>query len=174
VDKPTINIPSLGPMFIPGRVSFDLPVVTPASHDPILIPTKEQMESVLEEEKVEESEESEDNSSSKEIGPKVKTPQVQTPLPTTIETVPSEEVLSTFTIPLLGMEMAIPTPEVITTSVVAAGTASLITVAGGMATQTVVNYLKKIFKKIFTKVLKKEVKALQKTSDSEEHKNQSK
>ena len=48
---------------------------------------------------------------------------------------------------------------------------SLITVAGGMATQTVVNYLKKIFKKIFTKVLKKE---LQKPSDSEEHKNQSK
>ena len=148
-------------MFIPGRVSFDLPVVSPASHDPILIPTKEQMESVLEEEKVVESEESEDNSSSKEIGPKVKTPQVQTPLPTPIETVPSEEVLATFTIPLLGMEMAIPTPEVITTSVV----------AGGMATQTVVNYLKKIFKKIFTKVLKKE---LQKPSDSEEHKNQSK
>jgi len=139
-------------MFIPGRVSFDLPVVSPASHDPILIPTKEQMESVLEEEKVVESEESEDNSSSKEIGPKVKTPQVQTPLPTPIETVPSEEVLATFTIPLLGMEMAIPTPEV-------------------MATQTVVNYLKKIFKKIFTKVLKKE---LQKPSDSEEHKNQSK
>jgi len=158
-------------MFIPGRVSFDLPVVSPASHDPILIPTKEQMESVLEEEKVEESEESEDNSSSKEIGPKVKTPQPQIPLPTPIETVPSEEVLATFTIPLLGMEMAIPTPEVITTSVVAAGTASIITVAGGMATQTVVNYLKKIFKKIFTKVLKKE---LQKPSDSEEHKNQSK
>jgi len=128
VDKPTIDVPSLGSMFIPGRVSFDLPVVSPASHDPILIPTKEQMESVLEEEKVEESEESEDNSNSKEIGPKVKTPQVQTPLP----------------------------------------------VAGGMATQTVVNYLKKIFKKIFTKVLKKEVKALQKTPDSEEHKNQSK
>jgi hypothetical protein len=67
------------------------------------------------------------------------------------------------------MEMAIPTPEVITTSVVAAGTASLITVAGGMATQTAVNYLKKIFKKIFTKVLKKEVKEIQKTSDSSSH-----
>ena len=65
--------------------------------------------------------------------------------------------------------MAIPTPEVVTTSVVAAGTASLITVAGGMATQTAVNYLKKIFKKIFTKVLKKEVKEIQKTSDSSSH-----
>jgi len=157
-------------MFIPGRVSFDLPLVTPASHDPILIPTKEQMESVLEEEKVEESEESEDNSNSKETS-QVQQPLPQIPLPTPKETVPSEEVLATFTIPLLGMEMAIPTPEVITTSVVAAGTASIITVAGGMATQTVVNYLKKIFKKIFTKVLKKE---LQKPSDSEEHKNQSK
>tara|TARA_Y100000593_G_scaffold64484_1_gene119032 strand:+ start:197 stop:721 length:525 start_codon:yes stop_codon:yes gene_type:complete len=174
VDKPTIDVPSLGPMFIPGRVSFDLPVVTPASHDPILIPTKEQMESVLEEDQVEESEESEDNSNSEALGPQVKPPPIRTPLPTPKETVPSEEVLSTFTIPLLGMEMAIPTPEVITTSVVAAGTASLITVAGGMATQTVVNYLKKIFKKIFTKVLKKEVKAFQKTPDSEEHKNQSK
>ena len=157
MDKPSIDIPSLGSMFIPGRVSFDLPLVTPASHDPILIPTKEQMESALEEEKVEESEESEDNSNSKETGSQVQQPLPQIPLPTPKETVPSEEVLATFTIPLLGMEMAIPTPEVITTSVVAAGTASIITVAGGMATQTVVNYLKKIFKKIFTKVLKKEL-----------------
>tara|TARA_R100000329_G_scaffold36202_1_gene34075 strand:+ start:1332 stop:1850 length:519 start_codon:yes stop_codon:yes gene_type:complete len=169
VEKPLINIPSSGSIFIPGKVSFELPLVTPASHDPFLIPSKEQMESALQEEKVKESEESKDDSNSTEIGPQVKPPSIPTNLPKPKENVTSEEVLATFTIPLLGMEMAIPTPEVITTSVVAAGTASLITVAGGMATQTAVNYLKKIFKKIFTKVLKKEVKEIQKTSDSSSH-----
>jgi len=53
--------------------------------------------------------------------------------------------------------MPIPAPEVIASSVIAAGTASVVSVAGGIAGQAVLNQIKKIFKKIFTKILKKEV-----------------
>ena len=63
----------------------------------------------------------------------------------------AKEVLDTFG------EMPIPAPEVIASSVIAAGTASVVSVAGGIAMQAVVTQIKKIFKKIFTKVLKKEV-----------------
>ena len=65
--------------------------------------------------------------------------------------------------PFFG-EFPIPAPEVIASSVVAAGTASVVTVAGGIAAQAVVAQIKKIFKKIFTKVLKKEVASLKKKS----------
>ena len=58
--------------------------------------------------------------------------------------------------------MPIPAPEVIASSVIAAGTASVVSVAGGIAGQAVLNQIKKIFKKIFTKILKKEVSNLNK------------
>ena len=61
-----------------------------------------------------------------------------------------------FNLPFFG-EMPIPAPEVIASSVIAAGTASVVSVAGGIAGQAVLNQIKKIFKKIFTKILKKEV-----------------
>jgi len=84
-------------------------------------------------------------------------PQEQIPanLPKNLEDT-SLETVATFNIPLVG-EFPIPAPEVIASSVIAAGTASVVSVAGGVALQAVVTQLKKIFKKIITKVLKKEV-----------------
>ena len=76
----------------------------------------------------------------------------------------SLETVATFNIPLFG-EFPIPAPEVIASSVIAAGTASVVSVAGGVALQAVVGQIKKIFKKIFTKVLKKEVKNFQTKKD---------
>ena len=51
--------------------------------------------------------------------------------------------------------MPIPAPEVIASSVIAAGTASVASVVGGIAMQSVLAFIKKTFKKIFTKFLKK-------------------
>ena len=81
---------------------------------------------------------------------------IPTNLPNTKETLSSEETIATFNIPFFG-EMPIPAPEVIASSVIAAGTASVVSVAGGIAMQSVLAFIKKTFKKIFTKVLKKEV-----------------
>ena len=61
--------------------------------------------------------------------------------------------------------MPIPAPEVIASSVIAAGTASVVSVAGGIAMQSVLAFIKKTFKKMFTKVLKKEVKDFQTKKD---------
>ena len=66
------------------------------------------------------------------------------------------QTVATFSIPLVG-EFPIPAPEVIASSVISAGVASTVTVAGSIVMQAVVNKIKQIFKKIFTKVLKKEV-----------------
>jgi len=88
---------------------------------------------------------------------------IPTNLPKNLENT-SLETVATFNIPLFG-EFPIPAPEVIASSVIAAGTASVVSVAGGVAMQAVVGQIKKIFKKIFTKVLKKEVKDLQTKKD---------
>ena len=86
-------------------------------------------------------------------------------MPGTKETLSTVENVSTFNLPFFG-EMPIPAPEVIASSVIAAGTASVVSVAGGIAMQAVVAQIKKIFKKIFTKVLKKEVANFQKKDQS--------
>jgi len=88
---------------------------------------------------------------------------IPTNLPKNLENT-SLETVATFNIPLFG-EFPIPAPEVIASSVIAAGTASVVSVAGGVALQAVVGQIKKIFKKIFTKVLKKEVASLKKKSE---------
>jgi len=62
--------------------------------------------------------------------------------------------------------MPIPAPEVIASSVIAAGTASVASVVGGIAMQSVLAFIKKIFKKIFTKVLKKEVANVKEKMDN--------
>ena len=82
--------------------------------------------------------------------------QIPTNLPKNLKNTSNVETVATFNIPLVG-EFPIPAPEVIASSVIAAGTASVVSVAGGVALQAVVTQVKKIFKKIFTKVLKKEV-----------------
>ena len=89
---------------------------------------------------------------------------IPTNLPNTEESLSSVEAIATFNIPFFG-EMPIPAPEVIASSVIAAGTASVVSVAGGIAMQSVLGFIKKTFKKIFTKVLKKEVKDLQTKKD---------
>jgi len=84
--------------------------------------------------------------------------------PATKETLSTEEAIATFNLPFFG-EMPIPAPEVIASSVIAAGTASVVSVAGGIAMQSVLAFIKKTFKKMFTKVLKKEVKDFQTKKD---------
>ena len=61
--------------------------------------------------------------------------------------------------------MPIPAPEVVASSIIAAGTASVVSVAGGIAMQSVLAFIKKTFKKMFTKVLKKEIADRQKNPD---------
>jgi len=89
---------------------------------------------------------------------------IPTNLPKNLENTSTEEPIATFNVPFFG-DFPIPAPEVIASSVIAAGTASVVSVAGGIAMQAVVGQIKKIFKKIFTKVLKKEVKNFQTKKD---------
>ena len=119
--------------------------------DPLLLPSLEQVESGL---GGQESSAEEEKASSKEEGLEVKPETIPTNLPTTKETLSTEEAIATFNLPFFG-EMPIPAPEVIASSVIAAGTASVASVVGGIAMQSVLGFIKKTFKKIFTKVLKK-------------------
>ena len=121
--------------------------------DPVLLPSLEQVESGLE---GQESSSEEEKASSTEEALEVTPETIPTNLPNTKEILSNEEAIATFTIPFYG-EMPIPAPEVIASSVIAAGTASVASVVGGIAMQSVLAFIKKTFKKIFTKVLKKEV-----------------
>ena len=154
------NLPNTEYILNPPKTIFYPPQAEVPYLDPVLLPSLEQVQSGLAEEKA--------NTSSKEkeqdeevtgIKPEV----IPTNLPKNLENT-SLETVATFNIPLFG-EFPIPAPEVIASSVIAAGTASVVSVAGGIAMQAVVGQIKKIFKKIFTKVLKKEVKDLQTKKD---------
>ena len=159
-----INLPDLPDtdyILVPPKTIFYPPVAEIPYLDPVLLPSLEQVESGLggqessaEEEKASSTEEA------LELTPETIPP---TNLPIPKETLSSESV-ATFNIPFFG-EMPIPAPEVIASSVIAAGTASVVSVAGGIAMQSVLAFIKKTFKKIFTKVLKKEVKDLQTKKD---------
>ena len=142
---------------------FVFPVAEVPYLDPSLLPSLEQVQKGLAEDQ--ESSVSEESSSSKEEVSATPPPQVPSNLPKTIESLSTEEGIATFTLPFFG-EMPIPEPQVIASSVIAAGTASVVSVAGGIAMQSVIAQIKKIFKKIFTKVLKKEIANRQKEKDS--------
>ena len=142
---------------------FVFPVAEVPYLDPSLLPSLEQVQRGLAEDQ--ESSVSEESSSSKEEVSATPPPQVPSNLPKTIESLSTEEGIATFTLPFFG-EMPIPEPQVIASSVIAAGTASVVSVAGGIAMQSVIAQIKKIFKKIFTKVLKKEIANRQKEKDS--------
>ena len=151
-----INLPDLPDtdyILIPPRTIFYPPIVEEPYLDPLLLPSLEQVESGL---GGQESSAEEEKASSTEEALEVTPETIPTNLPTTKETLSSEETIATFNIPFFG-EMPIPAPEVIASSVIAAGTASVVSVAGGIAMQSVLAFIKKTFKKIFTKVLKKEV-----------------
>ena len=142
---------------------FVFPVAEVPYLDPSLLPSLEQVQKGLAEDQ--ESSVLEESSSSKEEVSATPPPQVPSNLPKTIESLSTEEGIATFTLPFFG-EMPIPEPQVIASSVIAAGTASVVSVAGGIAMQSVIAQIKKIFKKIFTKVLKKEIANRQKEKDS--------
>ena len=158
-----INLPDLPDtdfILVPPRTIFYPPVAEIPYLDPILLPSLEQVESGLGDQG---SSAEEEKASSKEEVSGATPETIPTNLPIPKETLSSESV-ATFNIPFFG-EMPIPAPEVIASSVIAAGTASVVSVAGGVAMQSVLAFIKKTFKKMFTKVLKKEVKDLQTKKD---------
>ena len=151
-----INLPDLPDtdyILNPPKTIFYPPIVEEPYLDPLLLPSLEQVESGL---GGQESSAEEEKSSSKEEALEVTPETIPTNLPNTKETLSTEEAIATFNIPFFG-EMPIPAPEVIASSVIAAGTASVVSVAGGIAMQSVLAFIKKTFKKMFTKVLKKEI-----------------
>ena len=150
-------------VLVPPKTIFYPPVADVPYLDPVLLPSLEQVESGVGDQG--DSSNSEDDKASSTEGVQQLKPEIiQNNLPTTTEILPSEDTIATFNIPFFG-EMPIPAPEVIASSVIAAGTASVVSVAGGIAMQSVLAFIKKTFKKIFTKVLKKEVKDLQTKKD---------
>ena len=151
-----INLPDLPKtdyILVPPKTIFYPPVAEIPYLDPVLLPSLEQVESGL---GGQESSVEEEKASSTEEGLEVIPETIPTNLPNTKETLSTEEAIATFNIPFFG-EMPIPAPEVIASSVIAAGTASVVSVAGGIAMQSVLAFIKKTFKKMFTKVLKKEI-----------------
>lgn len=156
MDIPEINLPNTD-YLVPPRTIFYPPVAEIPYLDPVLLPSLEQVESGLGDQG---SSAEEEKASSTEGGLELTPETIPTNLPIPKETLSTEEPVATFNIPFFG-EMPIPAPEVIASSVIAAGTASVVSVTGGIAMQSVLAFIKKTFKKIFTKVLKKEVKDLQ-------------
>ena len=160
-----INLPDLPDtdfILVPPRTIFYPPIVEEPYLDPLLLPSLEQVESGL---GGQESSAEEEKASSTEEALEVKPETIPTNLPATKETLSTEEAIATFNIPFFG-EMPIPAPEVIASSVIAAGTASVVSVAGGIAMQSVLAFIKKTFKKIFTKILKKEVANVKEKMDN--------
>ena len=162
MDIPEINLPDTDYILVPPNTIFYPPVAEIPYLDPVLLPSLEQVESGLggQEASVEEEKES-----ATEEGLQVTPESIPKNLPETKETLSSEEAIATFTIPFYG-EMPIPAPEVIASSVIAAGTASVASVVGGIAMQSVLAFIKKTFKKIFTKILKKEVANVKEKMDN--------
>ena len=160
-----VNLPELPDtdyILVPPKTIFYPPIVEEPYLDPLLLPSLEQVESGL---GGQESSAEEETSSSKEEELEVTRETIPTNLPNTKETLSTEEAIATFNLPFFG-EMPIPAPEVIASSVIAAGTASVASVVGGIAMQSVLAFIKKTFKKIFTKVLKKEVANVKEKMDN--------
>tara|TARA_R100001509_G_scaffold36257_1_gene19369 strand:+ start:192 stop:695 length:504 start_codon:yes stop_codon:yes gene_type:complete len=153
MEYPEFNLPDTDNVLIPPTTIFYPPLADVPYLDPLLLPSLEQVKSGLaDQEAVSEDEET----SSEEAESQLKQEQIPLSLPNSKELLSTDEPIATFNIPLVG-EFPIPAPEIIASSVIAAGTASVVSVAGGVALQAVVTQVKKIFKKIFTKILKKEV-----------------
>ena len=147
------NLPNTNDILNPPKTIFYPPVAEIPYLDPLLLPSLEQVQSGLGEDQATDSSKKEE---ANEEGLNINPEQIPTNLPKNLESTSNVETVATFNLPFFG-EMPIPAPEVIASSVIAAGTASVVSVAGGIAGQAVLNQIKKIFKKIFTKILKKEV-----------------
>ena len=160
-----INLPELPDtdyILVPPKTIFYPPVAEIPYLDPVLLPSLEQVESGL---GGQESSDEEEKASSTEEALEVTPETIPTNLPATKETLSSAEAIATVNLPFFG-EMPIPAPEVIASRVIAAGTASVASVVGGIAMQSVLAFIKKTFKKIFTKVLKKEVANVKEKMDN--------
>ena len=160
MDKYLPHLPEID-VLVPPRTIFYPPVAEIPYLDPVLLPSLEQVESGLGDQG---SSAEEEKASSTEVGSELTPETIPTNLPIPKETLSSESV-ATFNIPFFDYEFPVPAPEVIASSVIAAGTASVVSVAGGVAMQSVLAFIKKTFKKMFTKVLKKEVKDFQTKKD---------
>ena len=156
------ELPDTNNTLNPPNTIFYQPVAEIPYLDPVLLPSLEQVQSGLQEGS--ESSVEEEKSSSKAIESQLEQEIIPQNLPAPKETLSSESV-ATFNLPFFG-EMPIPAPEVIASSVIAAGTASILSTTGGIAMQAVTNQIKKIFKKIFTKILKKEVANVKEKMDN--------
>jgi len=160
-----INLPELPDtdyILVPPKTIFYPPVAEIPYLDPLLLPSLEQVESGL---GGQESSAEEEKASSTEEALELTPETIPKDLLDPKETLSTEEAVATFTIPFYG-EMPIPAPEVIASSVIAAGTASVASVVGGIAMQSVLAFIKKTFKKIFTKILKKEVANVKEKMDN--------
>ena len=155
-------LPNTDYILDPPKTIFYPPIVEEPYLDPILLPSLEQVQSGLQEDRGSSVEE--DKKSSEAIESQLGKETIPQNLPAPKETLSSETV-ATFNLPFFG-EMPIPAPEVIASSVIAAGTASVVSVAGGIAMQSVLGFIKKTFKKIFTKILKKEVANVKEKMDN--------
>jgi len=156
------NLPDTDYILNPPKTIFYPPIVEEPYLDPLLLPSLEQVESGLEADQVtDSSKKKESNEEELNINPE----QIPKNLPQNLENTSNLETVATFNIPFFG-DFPIPAPEVIASSVIAAGTASVVSVAGGIAGQAVLNQIKKIFKKIFTKILKKEVANVKEKMDN--------
>ena len=156
------NLPDTNYILNPPSTIFYPPIVEEPYLDPLLLPSLEQVESGLGEDQATTS--SEKKVQSEEVGENIPPELIPKNLPNQ-ENTSNLETVSTFNIPFFG-DFPIPAPEVIASSVIAAGTASVVSVAGGIAGQAVLNQIKKIFKKIFTKILKKEVANVKEKMDN--------
>ena len=162
MDIPEINLPDTDYILVPPSTIFYPPVAEEPYLDPILLPSLEQVESGL---GGQGSSSEEEKASSKEEELQLKQETIPQNQLVPKETLSNEEPVATLNIPFFG-EMPIPAPEVIASSVIAAGTASVVSVAGGIAMQSVLAFIKKTFKKIFTKILKKEVANVKEKMDN--------
>ena len=161
MEIPEINLPDTD-YLVPPRTIFYPPVAEIPYLDPVLLPSLEQVESGLGDQG---SSAEEEKASSTEGALELTPETIPTNLPIPKEILSTEEPIATFNIPFFNYEFPVPAPEVIASSVIAAGTASVVSVAGGVAMQSVLAFIKKTFKKMFTKVLKKEVKDFQTKKD---------
>jgi hypothetical protein len=152
------NLPNTDYILNPPNTIFYPPVAEIPYLDPVLLPSLEQVESGLQADQ--EASSSKDKEEDEGVT-NINQEQIPTNLPKNLENTSNVETVATFNVPFIG-EFPIPAPEVIASSVISAGVASTVTVAGSIAMQALVTQIKKIFKKIFTKVLKKEVANLKK------------
>lgn len=157
------HLPNTDYILDPPKTIFYPPIVEEPYLDPILLPSLEQVQSGLQEGSGSSVEE--EKSSSEGIESQLKQEIIPQNQLVPKETLSTEEPVATFNLPFFG-EMPIPAPEIIASSIIAAGTASVASVIGGIAMQSVLDVIKKTFKKIFTKILKKEVANVKEKMDN--------